>query len=452
MTRRPVAYIRKSKKLEESAAAQLAAVRELMARDGHNGDSVVYNDAGRSGDRAKLGKRTAWTEMNAAIERGEVSTVYVRVLDRTGRSLEEWLRFLRICQEHGVRIVDQTGDRSDPANEDSALFEMWAAQKELKRAKERSNWTLRMQRARGDAIGHAPYGFTLEREPGTRRIIRIPNPEEPLEPLFKAVRETRGNILAACKLLNARGVPSRFGTPWSTRTLHRAIKENQPSLLRRAPATMTKSGLRPPAPLARLVICHCGGTMTPHPSTKDLTCAAGHKVGVAIHGRYVARERHVYDLLRAELAVAAAAFINFDRPDGGADLAARRAELEDQLRRLGKAYVARALDDDEFEAGRVKVQREIDELLDVDEDELVTWTGIAPLVDWNAEPEALGDQLRRVFREVRLDENMMPVEAVWRHPSWRMTPEEIADDKAHPERRMTDQELFERGMLDRVGP
>ena len=41
-----------------------------------------------------------------------------------------------------------------------------------------------------------------------------------------------------------------------------------------------------------------------------------------------------------------------------------------------------------------------------------------PLIDWNADPVALGDALRRVFTEVRLDTAMHPT-VIWRHPEWR---------------------------------
>lgn len=378
-----------------------------MARDGHNGDTTIYNDNGRSGDRAKLGKRTGWAQMLEAIERGEVSAVYVRVLDRTGRSLEEFLRFLRVCRENRVRLVDQTGDRTDPDREDSATFEMWAAEKELKRAKERSAYTLRMQRARGDAIGHAPYGFKLEREPETGRIIRVPNPGEPLEPVLAAVRETRGNILAACKLLNSLGVSTRFGNPWSTRTLTRAVREFEPRLLRtRAPSIMAKGGLRPPAPLARLVLCHCGHVMTSNMRNKELVCGAGHKVGAAVHGRYVGRDRFVYDALRTE---AARTFVvRFDRK-AKEGIPEKRKALEAAMARLDAKLDVGRVDPASYREQIKKIQMELDGLIEEDGQDEFSGATRQPLIDWEAAPEALGDQLRRYFRSVQLDENMLPV-------------------------------------------
>jgi hypothetical protein len=59
-----VAYLRRSSRTakgvaEVSIAAQEAAVRDLAARDGNNGDLVVFTDAGRSGDEAKISKRSS---------------------------------------------------------------------------------------------------------------------------------------------------------------------------------------------------------------------------------------------------------------------------------------------------------------------------------------------------------------------------------------------------------
>ncbi len=58
----PVAYVRRSARAskasdgEISLAAQESAIRELAKRDGYNGELVIFTDAGRSGDEAKLGQ------------------------------------------------------------------------------------------------------------------------------------------------------------------------------------------------------------------------------------------------------------------------------------------------------------------------------------------------------------------------------------------------------------
>lgn len=306
----PAAYIRKSKRADDSAAAQLAAVRQIAVRHGIDPDSLaVYDDNGRSGDRAKLKDRRGYHAMLDAVERGEVSAVLIRVLDRLGRDVEESLRFARVLKENGARIIDQVGE----VDRDRLMFTIWAGEKELEAAKQRSAFTKAMRESRGDAAvgGHsAPYGFRhvragdagLDGDP--RRIVAVPNPDEPLEPILDAVRECGGSVLKAAKLLDDRGPKPRSGGLWEPRTLARIVDANNGARLRgkgrRAPSEGT-------APLSRIVACHCGATMTPIRDPRNgqwlaLYCSRGHKAGSSKHGRYHARARHVMDRLREDLA------------------------------------------------------------------------------------------------------------------------------------------------------
>lgn len=309
--RYPAAYVRKSQKLAESASAQLEAIKAIAARDGVNGELLAYSDVGVSGGFGKRGERSAWARLQADIAAGSVSAVYISGIDRAGRSIEEWLGFARRCRDLGVRIVDQTGeDRASEDGEDTALFEAWAAQKEHRKAKERSARAKATREARGDLRADrsgrltlpgsaAPYGWQQARAgevgligsdfPDPRRVVLVPNPQEPLEPILQAVKETKGNIARAAKLLNERGVPSRSGRPWSPRTVDRIIDREAPRLrvrrvrIERAGEMVT---VRVPAgrhPLSRLVRCHCGTVMTPNANRKEVVCSTGHKVGTAVH-------------------------------------------------------------------------------------------------------------------------------------------------------------------------
>jgi len=44
---------------------------------------------------------------------------------------------------------------------------------------------------------------------------------------------------------------------------------------------------------------------------------------------------------------------------------------------------------------------------------------VPPRIDWDWPPAELNAVLRVLWREVRLDERMKPVEAVWTRPEWR---------------------------------
>ena len=429
MTRRPAAYVRKSKKLEESAAAQLEAVRQVAARDGEAGDLLVYSDVGVSGRRKKRGEKSAWARLLDDIAADLVSTVYVSVLDRAGRSLVEWLQFSELLVEHKVRLVDQTGqDRVGVGNGDVALFEMWAAQKEGEKAVERSARAFRTMKARGDEMvgGYkAPYGYRRARagdvglDGDPSRVVVVPDPDEPVQPLLDAVRATNGNVLQAARRLDAEGVPYRAGRPWNVRVLT-GVLEREGVL---APRHGAQARRRAPsdAPLSRLVECHCGRLMTPQRDRRNgkwlsLLCMPGCRAGRAAHGRYVARSRHVIELLQSELHYSRARIVKASP----VDTAAERARLDARRQKLQVALDNDLIRPDEFKRRAADLKRDAEALADATaaENEWVGVSPLEPLVDWNASDAAVGEALRRVVRSVRLDSSMMPVadSIEWRVP------------------------------------
>lgn len=430
MDRKPAAYIRKSQKLEDSATAQLAAVKQVAARDGETGDLLVYSDVGLSGRRKKRGEKSEWARLLDDIAANLISVVYVSVLDRAGRSLVEWLLFSELLVEHGVRLVDQTGqNRVGVGNSDVALFEAWAAQKEGEKAVERSARAFRTMKARGDEMigGYkAPYGYRRAKaedvgaDGDPKRVVIVQNPDEPMEPLLEAIRATNGNVLQAARRLDADGVPYRAGRPWNVRVLTEVLEREgaiTPShgaqRRRRAPSD---------APLSRLVECHCGRLMTPQRDERNhkwlsLLCMPGCRAGLAIHGRYVARSRHVIELLQDELHYST---VRIQKSVGRSDTTQRRAALEAKREKLQVALDNDLVKVDEFKRRVAALKRDA-ALIDDEATAESEWIGLSPaepLVDWDAGDAAVGEALRRIVRSVRLDESMMPIadSIEWRVP------------------------------------
>ncbi|HEX2766556.1 MAG TPA: recombinase family protein [Candidatus Limnocylindria bacterium] len=415
----PAAYLRKSKDAA-TKAEHLERLLSTVRAHGHNGDTRVYDDWARSGDQGKLSSRTDWRRLCEAIERGDHDVVFMNDLDRGGRSLEEWLRFIRVAREHGVRVIAGGLDYSAPENKDRLVFEAWLAERELDAAKRRAAETMRMRRRRGDAVGGAPYGKRFAKdERGV--VVLVDDPNRPVGPVLDAIRESRGNVMEAVRLLNDRRVPSKYGKAWSDAALRHTLRRlgAMPPDTRKVRRTRT-GAMREPSALAKLVRCHCGQIMTPVDSAGRLYCYIGQRQGLARHGRYGATQRRVLDLLRAET--------EGRREEkgrvihsSGAGAAERRAALEEELRRLGVAYRAGAVDDKEFlsESGRLRGLVNEAKADEDAEDEAVSirvrLTG--PLVHWDRlahDPVGVGAELRALFREVRMDEAMQAVEAVWR--------------------------------------
>lgn len=431
---RPAAYLRKSKD-SATKADHLAILMASVKAHGHNGDTVVYDDWARSGDIEKLAARTEWKRMCDAIERGDHDVVFMNSLDRGGRSIEEWLRFIRLARSRGVRVIADGVDYSAAENRDRLIFEAWAAEKELERAKERSARTKRLREMRGDATvgGHAaPYGQMWARagdvgmDGDPRRIVVVDNPDEPMQPLLDAIEATKGNALRAARLLNERGVPTRTGAPWDHRVLTRALDRIGAHRAKRGPNPNGRRRAPTDAPLSRLVECHCGATMTPEMDPRKrakgdphpwlvLTCAPGRKAGREAHGAYIARARHVMERLQDEIRVST---VRVERP-AATDTTKRRADLEAKRRKLGIALADDAISEEEYRKRMDAIKAELAKLDDdaLAADEWAGFSGREPLVSWDADDATVGEQLRRVVRVVRMGEDMKPREVEYRHPS-----------------------------------
>jgi DNA invertase Pin-like site-specific DNA recombinase len=405
---RPAAYLRKSKD-SATKAEHLDRLMSAVRSDGHNGDTVVYDDWARSGDQRKLASRRAWREMCEAIERGEHDVVYMNDLDRGGRSLEEWLRFMRVAQEHNVRVIAGGIDWSEPERRMEFRLRAMMAEEELEAAKRRAAETIRMRRRRGDAMGQPPYGSRFARDEG--RVVLVEDPDRPLQPVLDAVREAGGHTGEAVRLLNERAVPSRYGRAWSDAALRQVLRRH--GALPAATRKLRSNGhgqLRAPSPLAKLVLCHCGQAMTPVDSRGELYCYVGSRDGAARHGRIRTSQRHVYEFLKEELRLWRVD-MSWASTDS-AQVEQERAALEERRRRLGIAYADGAMDDDEYARRKAAIAKALDALPEPDAWRPGPDYGRAkPLVDWDAD---VGDQLRRLVREVRLGRDMRPESVEWR--------------------------------------
>ncbi|MEP7082294.1 MAG: recombinase family protein [Chloroflexota bacterium] len=430
MTRaRAAAYLRKSKDAS-TKADHLSALMASVRADGQE-DAVVYDDWARSGDIRKLAKRIGWRDMCAAIERGEHDVVFMNDLDRGGRSIEEWARFMRVARDRGVRVVAGGVDWAAPERKLEFYLRAVFAEEELERAKSRSATTTRIREGRGDetTASQPPYGYRLARAADVgqvtadcadpRRVVLVPNPDEPLAPVLDAIAETGGNVLAAAKLLTERGVPTRGGRPWSARALGRIA--DREGALRTRRGTGARSRRRAPsdAPLSRLVECHCGTLMTPGRDRRtgrwvELYCHVGHRLGTAAHGRVTARARHVLDLLRSE--TARLSTIHIERSTTSEDAAERRARVEARRARFAMMFGEGEVDEATWRREQERARRDLAEVEDVED----AWAGFSPrrpLVDWDGPDADLGERLRKIVRVVRLGPDMLPTEVEWRLPS-----------------------------------
>jgi DNA invertase Pin-like site-specific DNA recombinase len=409
----PAAYLRRSyvdvnSPGDISREAQRATVGRLAAADGHNGNLVEYDDWGVSADVAKSAKRTAYARLLEDMEAGQVSAVYAFDVDRLYRDPRDLIRLQNAAQAHSVKIVTTggrlaIGDGDDPAAEAFAFIGAVFGRMELQKAKKRNRAAREARIARGDRFGHPLYGFLHVRE-ASGRIVRAPNPAQPLAPILAAFRDA-GTVLGAARLLNERGIPSAKGGKWYTSQLTRVLEAHAPELLPRRGSSGAR--IRASATLSQLIRCHCGHTMTPNTHRRQLYCSRG--TIVPDHGRYVVQEAALLPWIREE----ASRLVTPDKVSLAASNEARRAELTEQRERLGWA-VADGLLDRELAASRAAgIDGELAAL------EVAETIVTIPAIDWSWPAAAVNAVLRAVWDHVELDEQMRPVRATWRVPEWR---------------------------------
>jgi site-specific DNA recombinase len=158
----PMAYARVSTREQSteghSLAAQEARLRSLAQSQGVE-LGRVFVDAGYS---AGTLKRPAVRDLLAAIERGEVSALYVTRLDRLCRSLADLLGIVRLCEKHNVALISasESIDTGSPAGR--MLVSMLGAFAEFERARiaERiADVAFDLRSRRKVYCRHQPFGY-----------------------------------------------------------------------------------------------------------------------------------------------------------------------------------------------------------------------------------------------------------------------------------------------------
>ena len=134
---------------------------------------LTYEDSDVSGSMA-LAKRPGAGRLLQAVQRGEVAHIVVAKLDRLGRSAEDVLRVVRICEKHRtvVHFTDLGGDIiTTGGSAGRMVITMMAAFAEFERNRIQERIVERMQSKRrqctiegswGEVCGTIPYGWQAQ--------------------------------------------------------------------------------------------------------------------------------------------------------------------------------------------------------------------------------------------------------------------------------------------------
>jgi DNA invertase Pin-like site-specific DNA recombinase len=422
MDRYPAAYLRRSKVETNSPgdisyADQEAGIRALAHRDGFNGELHMFVDWDRSGDEAKVARRTEFTRLLRAVAAGEIAVLYGAKLDRLGRSIIGTSRLLAACKDRDVRVVTVAeGDLSDdgnPARWAYTTLISFFSEYELRMAKARSQGSATARRRRGDHMGPPPYGYRVA---GGKLV---PEPSQPVAAVLDAFR-TAGSFNGAASILNRDRVPTRNGHVatdvhpvwWATAV--RLIVD------REAPG-MVPPKVRRGAPaighflFAGLLRCgFCDRILTAKRDRGPVYYVCGNAARDPNHPRPLqVAERAIAPWIKAEIA----RLIIPDAVTLATDNAAQRDALAGRLDRAAEMYVLGpgkgGWTRERHAAEVAAVQVELDRLGAAEAVVNV------PAIDWTWAPADVNAILRAILERVELGPDMRPVSAVWRVPEWR---------------------------------
>lgn len=431
MDRHPVAYLRRSNaggsngNGRVSFDMQRAAVLEMAARRGDPDPELIVEwglsgaaSASAFGGTGRGGHRKAYRELRTAIAEDRVAAVYAYSLSRLARSTRELLDLAELCVGHGVPIrLAKEGDIDGTSPSGRLYLTVLAAVStfEAEVAAERARDRNEMMRERGAYVGRAPYGYLID----DGRLV----PDPATAPTLKRILRLYAELKSAHKVaraLNDTGEPAPQGGKWGDGSVRRIVRD-QPGV--RMPRTVRGSRAVPVARYARLLTCPCGRTLIPN--RKKYATAAGeprHWIGYTCPGarfdRGHPRIRSVPESVITDWATVEAARLRTpDRVKIRAEADAQRADLDARRGRVIDALEAGTITRTEAEPRLARIAAEAAALQA--EDEVVE----VPAIDWSWATEPLNRALQALWSEVRLEEldgRLVPVEAVWRVPEWRV--------------------------------
>jgi DNA invertase Pin-like site-specific DNA recombinase len=406
-----IGYLRKSKVSSDrhvSWEVQEAQIRELAAKHG-DADLELLSDWGRSGRAEKRHLRPEYLRLRELIAADAVSVVYSYSLSRIARSLRDYADLAELCREHRVTIrLAKEGELDYGTASGRLQIGMLAlfAQMEAELAQERARDTIQVRRARGDVIGSVGYGQRLRNgQPEAR-------PDQDVNTVIDTYRRT-GSFGGTARELNAAGVPSRFGKPWSAKTVRDVLRRTAPDDLAVA-VHHSRQGVKGKGQgiLYRLLRCPCGQILTP-----KVNQARGITAYICFRGRYDASHVRPYQVAEHRILPWVQAEVARLRPPEAVLLAeedaVRRVELQARRRRVLDNYEDGLIDKSERDRKLEAIVTELERL------DARTRLVAVPEIDWGWPPQTLNGVLRTILGAIDLDGRMKPIRANWLVPEWR---------------------------------
>lgn len=221
-----LAYLRVSTDQQAESGAGLAAQLDACnkwAADNKRIISKIYTDDGISGS-APLDQRPALMELINDLKKGDIILVAKR--DRLARGKVMGFLDWMIVEKNKARILSCVGEGTDGEKDDpmsymlQGMTDLFAGFERLL-IKSRTKAALRAKKARGERVGHIPFGYQLAQD-GKQLVVN-----ESEQDILRQMRELQSEGLSIRKIateLNQRKAFNRGNSQWNNASVHRMLK------------------------------------------------------------------------------------------------------------------------------------------------------------------------------------------------------------------------------------
>jgi len=186
----------------------------------------IYTDAGVSG-AVKLAARPAGADLLAAMQSGD--TVIASKLDRMFRSASDAIDMFEVFKARGVDLVlYDISNEPVSAGVGKLIMTILAAVADMERIriKERTAEGRKAKKARGGPVGNVPFGYRKVGE--GRAAVLVPCERElSAAQLMRVLYQNRIPYPAIASRLEAEGLLSRSGKPFTPMAIHRVVMETR---------------------------------------------------------------------------------------------------------------------------------------------------------------------------------------------------------------------------------
>lgn len=180
----------------------------------------IYADEGLSGKRAD--NRPALQEALSLLHAGKADALIVYKLDRLARCTIDALEIAQSLDKSGASLHSLTEKLDTGSAMGRFFFTLVASLAEMERGiiAERTAAAHAFKRSRGEATGHAPFGYALASD--GRSLTPVAREQAALNVIRRLVAAGESQRAIVVKL-NAKGIPAKCGGSWTRASLRSVL-------------------------------------------------------------------------------------------------------------------------------------------------------------------------------------------------------------------------------------